>query len=125
VVRNKEECRAAPALCRRNHRILPNPSPRPDQEVFLAVKNYGERERAPQPRQASHHRRRWRQAGAHGVADQMGHNLRIGFGRESMAFLLQLIAKFPEIFDNPIVDDANICAPKFSRLWRATNMSGQ
>src|SRR5262249_53424362 len=59
-------------------------TPRPNQEVFLAVKNYGERERAPQPRQASHHRRRWRQAGAHGVADQMGHNLRIGFGRESM-----------------------------------------
>jgi hypothetical protein len=55
----------------------------------------------------------------------MGHNLRIGFGRESMALLLQLIAQFPEIIDNPIVDDANICAPKFSRLWRVTNMSGQ
>ena len=77
---------------------------RPDQEVFLAGKQEGEREGALEPRQR--HRDRGDRAGAlrHLVGDEMGDHLGVGLGHELGAAGLELGAQLGEILDDAVVD---------------------
>src|SRR5580700_9192544 len=78
---------------------------RPDQKVFLALEQEGERKCAPQARQRS------RDCVGRGVAlalflgDEMRHNLGIGLGAERGALLLQLLAELAKVLDDTVVHD--------------------
>ncbi len=77
---------------------------RPDQEVFLAGKQEGEREGALEPRQRQGDGGDRPGALRHLVGDEMGDHLGVGLGHELGAAGLELGAQLGEVLDDAVVD---------------------
>ena len=78
-----------------------------DQQIILAGKEKGERERAAQPRQRRFHRLDRRTALFDLVADQMRDHLAVGLGRELGTLAFQLASQLAEILDDAVMHDGN------------------
>ena len=80
-------------------------APRADQQVFFALEQERQRERAFQPRQRRRHRLDWAAAFLHFGGHEMGHHFGVGLGHELGAAGLELGAQLAEIFDDAVVND--------------------